>query len=911
MPDELKPYDPTIREMLAEKLQSSFESMGADRYKARKRAQTLIGGPNSNLPLNFGAADIAASVNPIAATAMLPIYTQEAIRGLERAGEAGERGDIIGAGVEGTFGLLGLVPAAAGLSRAVRRAKRFSAEKDDMKSREQRYAEGGDVEALRNRVKALLGGELKPEQNFSKGGSAKEPVKAAIKTGVEKARELFGALRPAKEPVRGQTGAELRQAQMETLTPEQLDKLEQLKKQYPRFGEASTFMTPQEVSKIIQSGDGVAEVDRLLQILPQTHQVSSVAKAGEPKRGWYRASTQALIDVFGDDAPRFASLLASLSPQTSVEMNLLNTLNVWKNWTGAGRPTDPTRIKEIMGRSVAGSKGEQSVLDAWVNNAVRSLSAADPTKVTLSGPKVDSFYRNLADDVYKVTNDAWMASGLGVRQDLFSGSPTAIQIARGDPGLTPGYMATSARMREAGQMANILPSEAQETTWSVFMPLYEMQARTGLPAREILQRGLLTPEAVRGTPDFSTLLRDPKYAGILEQGGYGGQLERLRPHQWGTPRMDLSMGEQRELERVAERLEGLKGSREMESRAKTFVMPKQRPTSAFAYATPEYIPGAKTGHLEDLIEAPIGSRQNFSSRAAGAFKDIQGRDVLHSSLGLPSLETRSMTGAYRPEGQIPFAGGYLGGPSTTGRLAMETQPGFAAGVEVPLTKGLTVPARQSQALTAAEAVRGALTAQRGSPWNVQIPSSRGTSAFFPLEKKAGAEEMGLSAALQGPESALADTGRGVALLNWGQRPSKQDLNVLGSRLGSSKPVRTKNISDYVDYSQEWEKAPGSGAVTRKMLEQVNKLPEAQRAALSKAAQDPAGELLKLYEQTAKTKGGTTREDLMTLLRIVRDKGLPGAAAALVAGEALPAEQTKRTGGLAVLRRSAGRGRVRP
>ena len=234
-----------------------------------------------------------------------------------------------------------------------------------------------------------------------------------------------------------------------------------------------------------------------------------MAKLGDPKRGWYRASTQAIMDVFGPDAPRFASLLAAMSPQTSVESNLINTLNTWKNWTAAGRPTDAKAIRQIMGSSVQGTKGEESVLEAWAANASRVLSADDPLKVTLSGPKVDSFYRNLADDVYRVTNDAWMAGGLGVGQELFSGSPTAVQLMRGDPGLTPGYIGTSARVREAGQMANMLPSEAQETTWSVYMPLYEKQAQTGLGARDIIQRGLLTPDVIRGTPDFATLLKNP------------------------------------------------------------------------------------------------------------------------------------------------------------------------------------------------------------------------------------------------------------------------------------------------------------------------------------------------------------------------------------------------------------------
>lgn len=716
-------------------------------------------------------------------------------------------------------------------------------------------------------------------------------------------RSLKGALRPSEEPVRGQTSRELLRAQRQQLTDEQKDALEALKQQYPNFRDSVKFMTPQEVGKIITNPEGVRELDRLLDILPKAQELSSVAKAGEAKQGWYRASTQALIDVFGvDDAPRFAALLAAGSPQTSVEMNLLNTLNIWKNWTAAGRPTNERDILRVMGQSVAGTKGEGSILDAWKNNSISALTAPDPTKITLSGPKVDSFYRNLADDVYRVTNDAWMASGLGVDQGLFSGSPTALQIARGDPGLTPGYIGTSARMREAGQRVGMLPSEAQETTWSLFMPLYEMQAQTGLPAREILQRGLLTPQQVRGTPDFSTLLRDPKYGGILEQAGYGEQLSGLKPYQWGEARMDLTLPQQRDLERVAERLEGLREARGRESRARVFAMPDERPQSGFAYATPEYIPGAGIGHLEDLVTAPLGTRKHFSSRAAGAFKDIQGRDVLQGALGLNPIETRSMTGAFRPSGEVPYAGGYLGGLSTTGRMPMEIQPGFASGVEVPITKDLNIPQRVQNQLTAAEAVRGAMTAQHGSPWNMQIPTERGKSLFVPLEKKADPERMGLSAALQGSDTAIADTGTGAAVLNFGARLSREEAKAIAQRLGGEESIPTKNISDYVDYSKEWLRPPGSGAVTRKMLENVERLPAGQQMALSEATRQPAEELYRLYQSAGNKPGRTTRSDLMRLLEILRDKGLPGAAAALAAGEALPAEESRKSGGLAALRR---------
>jgi hypothetical protein len=78
--------------------------------------------------------------------------------------------------------------------------------------------------------------------------------------------------------------------------------------------------------------------------------------------------------------------------------------------------------------------------------------------------------------------------------------------------------------------------------------------------------------------------------------------------------------------------------------------------------------------------------------------------------------------------------------------------------------------------------------------------------------------------------------------------------------------------------------------------------------LSKAAQVPAGEVYDAYRALESNKGYVVREDLMNMLRILRDKGIPGVAAALAAGEALPSEpeQAKRTGGLASLKYGGGR-----
>ena len=134
---EIKPYDPTVRERLASGLQAGLEKLGVNRYKARQRADTIMGGPSSNLPLNVGLADFV----PFLGTGL---QTQEAVRGGEQAVQAAKQGDVVGAGVEGTFAALGLVPGAAGTvraARALRRGEKFKpmATPEVPKIKESRY----------------------------------------------------------------------------------------------------------------------------------------------------------------------------------------------------------------------------------------------------------------------------------------------------------------------------------------------------------------------------------------------------------------------------------------------------------------------------------------------------------------------------------------------------------------------------------------------------------------------------------------------------------------------------------------------------------------------------------------------------------------------------------------------------
>jgi hypothetical protein len=297
------------------------------------------------------------------------------------------------------------------------------------------------------------------------------------------------------------------------------------------LGKHIKSLTPQERAKLRR--DTAQKFVNLIESMPSAKEMAATAYAGRAKRGWYNNSARAIEHVFGGDAPRFAGLLSALSPQCSVETNLLNALNTWKNWTAAGRPTTREEIVEVMGRSVQGDKGVDSVLDAWINNSVRVLSAEDPSSVTLSGPKVNSFMLNLRGFVDEVTNDAWMANYALVDQKLFAGS---LNAAGNEPGKGPGYLAMSARVREAARTLTRLtgeqwtPAEVQETVWSWAKTLYEKAdaAEESRSAVDLVRDRALTDDLINSTPDFRTLFNDEVNESILRDAGLGERVESLR-----------------------------------------------------------------------------------------------------------------------------------------------------------------------------------------------------------------------------------------------------------------------------------------------------------------------------------------------------------------------------------------------
>jgi hypothetical protein len=390
---------------------------------------------------------------------------------------------------------------------------------------------------------------------------------------------LFDAARPERI-LDERTGEEIPQTfeefEAQLVSP---DKKRELMDQIPGLRGVLRYVTEPEQKRVLKA----AQAKKLVEIfekMPDPKEMAAVAVSARAKRGWYAKSARALVDIFGvADAPRFSALLAALSPQTSVQSNAANALNVWVNWSKAGRPTDRKTIMKIMAASVEGGGTEASVLDAWVENSMRALTAVDPTQVQLSGPKVDSFMRNLNGVVNEVTNDAWMANYANVDQAVFAARYLKTPEGKlGDKGV--GYIAMSAAVRRAAKVASDLtgetwtPAEIQETVWSWAKTLYEKAGAKGeiRTAEEILAAGGLTAEDIASTPDFAALFASGIYRNILEKGGYDvSALESGGQSDGGDgPRGPVGSAEgsgfaqdafSRHLRRAARRLDALRAAR--------------------------------------------------------------------------------------------------------------------------------------------------------------------------------------------------------------------------------------------------------------------------------------------------------------------------------------------------------------
>lgn len=235
-----------------------------------------------------------------------------------------------------------------------------------------------------------------------------------------------------------------------------------------------------------------AKLEAAYAALPPVSEFTAAALAGAAKRHWYTDAGRAIAARYGADAPRFTALLAALSPRVSVAVNVRNATAVFKLWAERGRPTDKVAILATIREGIPGE-----LLRSWINNCVRALSSDAPQ---LSGPKVDSFMRNLLGDAEEVTIDAWMIAFAGTSARMHNGAS-----GRG-PGKTPAYTAMAVKVREAARMLRWSAPQTQAAIWAFTKSAYEGASAAGSTVRALILDDAVTHDIVGAAADFHTLL---------------------------------------------------------------------------------------------------------------------------------------------------------------------------------------------------------------------------------------------------------------------------------------------------------------------------------------------------------------------------------------------------------------------
>ncbi|HKD02244.1 MAG TPA: hypothetical protein VKB77_07450, partial [Terriglobales bacterium] len=305
-----------------------------------------------------------------------------------------------------------------------------------------------------------------------------------------------------------------------------------------------------------------------------------------------------------------------------------------------------------------------------------------------------------------------------------------------------------------------------------------------------------------------------------------------------------------------------------------------RPATTFAREQLEAVPGRVTGHLPGMTDLPFNERDYFTRQAMGAFEDPRGRDILQAATGLPTAPMEPMIGSFKEPGK-PW----------------DVNPGRSLAAEVPVEwtpkegGGFTprLPADVQANLRGTAGVHGAMLGQAGVGIPALVPQKAGRSFRMELpETPPLTPEAMTTLSKTYPEYAMAHTGTGIEALDI------SDLNLsplqranAAKIVNAAKTINADNIGDYIDYSDAWAKKPGSGEVTRQMLGYIDAMKPEQQAALDQAVRQPAGDLYKLYEQTAQSKKLPVRRDLMNLLTVMRDKGIPGVREGIKSGAFLP------------------------
>lgn len=307
--------------------------------------------------------------------------------------------------------------------------------------------------------------------------------------------------------------------------------------------------------------------------------------------------------------------------------------------------------------------------------------------------------------------------------------------------------------------------------------------------------------------------------------------------------------------------------------------------AAKVFGTYEQTPGAGIGHLEELIGAPYSERLKFTMDPRSSW-DVGGEDRLYKALGYSMQPSRTMVGAFKPDGR-----------------KLEINPGMVARFQVPSEEGAISSTLRDMATV--ESARAYLDAQRAGAGHVvhamrASPPSERTSLLFGTGASPTVEQMtDLDALASRYNFFPIDTGQGVSFMNnaytdVGAARTGKDVKELmgqiepevGKSLPGYKMTPAKMSGIYEEYGGAYE-VPGSGQATRKFLSDMEANPETaariepelMAAAVPKNERDV---------ELSGAKGYALRDDILRARAILAKGGIIGLRHALETGVVLPA-----------------------
>lgn len=424
-------YDPTVRQKIASFLQGGFESMGMDRYQARRNAQTIIGGASSGAPLGMGIADIV----PFLGTTL---QTEEAFRAGEESAAAFARGDYGTGALKAGEAVIGMVPGVAG---TVQYGKPILREAGKQLDRAMMEGTGPLASVVPDAIKPMNIVEPGPvtppatitpparppsvtatekQSIISAAGDNKKNQSAAI----DEARRVKGNFPKAD----GWVPIEISGGKLDDKTGK--FKVEAKKIPYnfhvPPGKMSKSKWQANMTSKLVNEVDAVVQRaaagdQAAIEILNQAN--------------WYRSMRTRLRAEFGGIGDVFADVLGTTSAQTGVEQNFDNAVEILRRFSrgeynnelaaferrvASGQPIDGKTLTQMhkSGEFPLITKASGQLFNA---NSPSSMGALlDMFRAVKAGdsPKTPNFTGNLIGLTNEATIDVWAARMLRRIADL-------------------------------------------------------------------------------------------------------------------------------------------------------------------------------------------------------------------------------------------------------------------------------------------------------------------------------------------------------------------------------------------------------------------------------------------------------------------------------------------------------------